>query len=159
MVAVGVGAAVLAYLPRSGATEAATTASTTTTTSARALAPTPPRGSSSTTTSLAVHSPGSVIVLVANGTTTKGLAGKLGSKLTASGYDVLSPTNSTSPASASAIYYQTGYQGDAEAIATAAGISSSATQQIGPSSSPPVASVGKAVVVVVVGPDIASSLS
>ncbi|MHB1446492.1 MAG: LytR C-terminal domain-containing protein, partial [Acidimicrobiales bacterium] len=96
-----------------------------------------------------------VRVVGANGTSTSGAAGKLASKLRAGGYDTLAPTNTTSPANASAVYYAPGYQGDADAVASASGLTSSAVQPV--SSSVPVA-VGSADVVVIIGPDIAANL-
>jgi len=110
--------------------------------------------SSTTTTTLATHSPAAVKVLVANGTSVSGLAGRFSGKLNAQGYDTLSPTDTLSPAKASAVYYLTGYQGDADAIAGIIGLSSGATQPF--SSAVPVATTS-ADVVVVVGPDLAST--
>jgi len=146
--AVAVGIGVLSSISRIHATTnptAAVTASSTTTT---VPAPT-------TTTTLATHPPASVRVLVANGTTTKGSAGKLAAKLNSDGYDTLSPTDTSSPANASAVYYAPGYQGDADAVASASGLTSSAVQPL--SSSVPV-TVGSAEVVVIIGPDIAASV-
>ena len=110
---------------------------------------------STTTTTLATHPPSAVKVLVANGTTTKGVAGKLATKLNTDGYDTLAATNTSSTVSASAVYYATGYQGDADAVASASGLTSAAVQPL--TSSVPV-SPGSAEVVVVVGPDLAANL-
>ena len=148
--AVAVGIGVLSSISRIHTTTnptAAVSASSTTTTAA----PAP----STTTTTLATHPPASVRVLVANGTCTSGAAGKLATKLRADGYDTLSPTDTSSPAKASAVYYVPGYQGDADALASASGLASSAVQPI--SSSIPV-TVGSAEVVVIIGPDIAASV-
>lgn len=150
LVAVALGVVVLASVARvrpttSGATTLVAPPATTVTTSAPAT----------TTTTLGTHSPASVKVLVANGTTTKGIAGKLATKLNGAGYNTLSPTDTNVPAHASAVYYLTGYQGDAQAVAAAAGLGAGVTQAM--SSAVPVA-VGSADVVVVIGPDLASSL-
>jgi hypothetical protein len=107
-----------------------------------------------TTTLASTHSPSSVKVLVANGTSTSGVAGRLSSKLSAAGYDTLSPTDTLTPARASAVYYLTGYQADAEAVASLLGLGTGVTQTM--SSSVPVATKD-AEVVVVIGPDLASS--
>ncbi|HZT65859.1 MAG TPA: LytR C-terminal domain-containing protein [Acidimicrobiales bacterium] len=151
LVAVAIGAAVLANLPQGASSRvAAGSAPTTTSTTA---------GASSTTTSttLATHQPSQVKVLVANGTSTSGLGGKLASKLTNAGYDVLSPTNTSSSASASAVYYASGYQGDAAAVAQASGLTAGALQAM--TSSVPVSDTKGAQVVVIIGPDLTSSLS
>ncbi|MHB1854841.1 MAG: LytR C-terminal domain-containing protein [Acidimicrobiales bacterium] len=146
--AVAVGIGVLSSISRIHTTNpvAAVSATSTTTTAAPA---------STTTTTLATHPPASVRVLVANGTSTPGAAGKLASKLNGDGYDTLAPTDTTSKASASAVYYAPGYQGDADAIASASGLTASAVQPL--SSSVPV-TVGSAEVVVIIGPDIAASV-
>ena len=147
--AVAVGIGVLSSVSRIHTTTnptAAVSVPSTTTTAAPA---------STTTTTLATHPPAAVRVLVANGTSTSGAAGKLATKLRADGYDTLSPTDTTSPANASAVYYVPGYQSDADALASASGLASSAVQPI--SSSVPV-TVGSAEVVVIIGPDIAASV-
>ena len=146
--AVAVGIGVLSSISRIHSTPtAAASISTTTTTTA------PSR--STTTTTLATHPPASVKVLVANGTTTKGVAGLLATKLHTDGYDTLAPTNTTSGASASAVYYASGYQGDADAVASASGLTSASVLPL--TSSAPVPTSG-AEVVVVVGPDLAANL-
>lgn len=147
--AVAVGVGVLSSINRihSSNPAAAITAVTTTTTTA----PT-----ASTTTTLATHAPATVRVLVANGTSTKGAAGKLATKLNADGYDTLAPTDTTSAANASAVYYAAGYQGDADAVASAAGLTSSAVQALSSATVP--VTVGSAEVVIIIGPDIAASV-
>ena len=107
-----------------------------------------------TTVPLATHAPSSVIVQVNNGTGTGLLAAAMKAKLAPSGWDILAPTDTTTPVSTSAVYYVPGYQGDARAIASAAGISSGAVQPL--NSSVPVAS-SNAEVIVVIGPDLSSS--
>jgi hypothetical protein len=145
--AVAVGVGVLSSISRIHSTPSAAVSTPPTTTRS---APT-----STTTTTLATHPPSSVKVLVANGTSTKGVAGTLAAKLHTDGYDTLAPTNTTSTANASAVYYTTGYQGDADAVASAAGLTSSAVQSLTSSVTVPSSS---AEVVVVVGPDLASRL-
>jgi hypothetical protein len=116
----------------------------------------PARETTTSTQALATHSPSSVKVLVANGTGTAGVAGKLKTKLAAGGYDLLAPTNTTSPARASAVYYQTGYQGDAQAVAAAAGLGVGTLQAM--TAQLPVANSSGAQVIVVIGPDLAGTL-
>ena len=143
-VAVALGAAVLASNKLTGTTP--TTSSVGAGTTPAASSPPTTGGSASrtptTTTTLPAHQPGSVKVLVANGTSTKGVAGKLATKLTSAGYDVLSPTNTTSTASASVVYYGAGYQGDAVAIAQSIGLTTSAIQAMGTGSSSTASSSG-----------------
>ena len=146
--AVAVGVGVLSSISRIHSTPSAAVSTPPTTTAA-------PPSSSTTTTTLATHPPGSVKVLVANGTSTKGVAGKLATKLHNDGYDTLAPTNTTSNANASAVYYTTGYQGDADAVASASGLTSSAVQPLTSSVTVPTSS---AQIVVVVGPDLAANL-
>lgn len=154
--AVALGVGVLSSLGKSGAASgpapaAAVVGSSTTTA--------PPAGRASTTTTtqaLATHSPSSVKVLVANGTSVSGVAGKLKTKLAAGGFNLLAPTNTTSPARASAVYYAEGYQGDAQAVASTAGLGASALQPM--TTQLPVSNPSGAEVIVVIGPDLASSL-
>ena len=115
------------------------------------------RGPTTTTTTLATHPPSSVKVIVANGTSTPGVAGRLKTKLSSSGYNVLAPENTTTPARASAVYYAAGYQGDGQAVAVDSGLSAGAAQPM--SASVPVANSSGAQIVVVIGPDLATSLS
>ena len=145
--AVAVGIGVLSSISRIHSTPTAAASTTTTTTTA------PSR--STTTTTLATHPPASVKVLVANGTNTKGVAGLLATKLHTDGYDTLAPTNTTSGASASAVYYTSGYQGDADAVASASGLTSASVLPL--TAAAPVPTSG-AEVVVVVGPDLAANL-
>lgn len=151
--AVALGVGILSSIGKSSAAPgsvpaAAVSSSTTTTASARST--------TTTTQALATHSPSSVKVLVANGTSVAGVAGKLKTKLATGGYDLLAPTNTTSPARASAVYYQTGYQGDAQAVASAAGLGTSTLQAM--TSQLPVANSSGAQVIVVIGPDLAGTL-
>lgn len=148
LIALVTGIAVLAGMGRSVPSTTVAAASPPTSTTATTTAPT------TTTTSLPTHAPSAVKVLVANGTTVPGLAGHFSSQLSAKGYDTLSPTDTTSPAKVSDVYYQEGYQGDAEAVAGMLGLPASATLAL--SSSVPVAS-SSADLVVVVGPDLASA--
>jgi hypothetical protein len=143
--AVAVGVGVLSSVSRIHTAPSAAAITTTTTR--------PP--ASTTSTTLATHPPANVRVLVANGTSTKGGAGKLASKLHTDGYDTLAATDTTSPANASAVYYISGYQGDADAVASAIGLTASAAQ---PVTSSITVTVGSAEVVVILGPDLASSL-
>ena len=150
--AVALGVGILASIGKTvtpGSAPAVAVVSSSTTTTA-------PPSTTSTTRVLPTHSPSSVKVLVANGTSVSGAAGKLKTKLAPTGYDLLAPTDTTSPARASAVYYATGYQGDAQAIASAAGLGAGSLQAM--TSQLPVSNSSGAEVIVVVGPDLVSSL-
>ncbi|HEX9683826.1 MAG TPA: LytR C-terminal domain-containing protein [Acidimicrobiales bacterium] len=66
--------------------------------------------------------PGEVKVLVANGSDVKGAAGKVSDQLKTKGYNVLSATNTTSPASSAAVYYGAGFQAEARLVALELGV-------------------------------------
>lgn len=104
----------------------------------------------------------SIKVQVLNGTGGGNLASQWATKLkTTGGYDTLAPDDSTSKVTASAIYVITpGYLPEAYALATAVGLppSSVNTTIPAPSSAPiPTSERSKADLVLVVGPDLASS--
>ena len=116
------------------------------------------RGSSSkkgtTTTTLAVVPPGQVTLLVANGTSVSGAAGRVSSELVSLGYQSPKVANASTLVSSTTIYYAPGFQGNAQAVATFLNVSGS-VEPI--SSSAPVTSIQGIDVLVVVGPTLASS--
>jgi hypothetical protein len=117
--------------------------STTTTTTA-------PRSATTTTVSHA-----DVKVLVANGSTTNNVASGYSTVLQHGGWDVLAPTNAKPPPRAtSAVYYAANKRSDADAVAAAFGLPLSDVFPI--SSATPVANVGGADVVLVIGLDLAA---
>jgi hypothetical protein len=123
---------------------AGTTRTTTTSTT--------PGSGGSTTTTVALRPPAQVKVLAANGTTTKGLAGRFKDKLSGAGYNALAPTDaSKKPVATSTVYFQTGYEAEARGIATLLQIPATAVKPL--PTPPPVASLQGANVVVVVGQD------
>jgi hypothetical protein len=63
------------------------------------------------------HNPTEVAVLVANGSRVKGAAAGLATKLKAANYLVKPSVNTKATASASVVYYDPGYQADAQTIA------------------------------------------
>lgn len=123
----------------------------------------PPAGGHSTsptptsTTLPAARPPSQVKLLVANATSVSGAAGRLDSSLKAAGYNTLAPTNASSAASSSTVYYIAGYKAEAAALAVTLGLGASAVLAM--PSTPPVASLGGADLVVVVGPDLANRSS
>lgn len=111
-----------------------------------------------TTTTAPLRPPSAIKVLAANGTTIKGLAGKFKDRLTTAGYNALAPTDAAKkPVAASAVYYAAGYEGEAKAIARIVDLPVSAVKAMPQPA--PVASTQGANVVVVVGNDVAATLS
>lgn len=98
--------------------------------------------------------PAQVKTLVANGTQTTGLAGRVGAQLQNDGYDVFSPMNAPQQVTASVVYYVPGSSGAANQVARAVGLSSSAVHPLPSTWS--VSALNGAQVVVVAGPDLAS---
>jgi hypothetical protein len=95
-----------------------------------------------------------VIVVVANGSGITGLAARTGELLTTAGYQVLAPTDATSSATTSSVYFVTGSEPAATEVAAALGLGATAVKPLPDPA--PVASVGTAQVVVVLGADFAT---
>ena len=119
-------------------------------------------GSSSSTTTTAVLPPttttstiahASVKVLVANGTQQPNTAGHFTQLLLQQGWNVGTPTNSTSSASTTTVYYAPAKQQAAALIASEIGAPATAAQPLG--GSVPVANAAGVDVVVVIGADLA----
>ncbi|HVX23047.1 MAG TPA: LytR C-terminal domain-containing protein [Acidimicrobiales bacterium] len=128
-------------------TGSGSTSATTTTTTA---------GHGTTTTTTTTIPPSKdVKVLVANGSPTTGAAGYFTSKVTSAGWGTLPATDaSSSSISTSAVYYASGQQAAATAIAALLGLKPSAVQPL--STSVPVTGTTGADVVVVIGSDLSS---
>jgi hypothetical protein len=106
---------------------------------------------STTTTTAPAVPPGKVPVLVANGSGTSGLAGGTSNELQAAGWDVLPPVNATSTVPDTTVYYAAGSKAPATSIATQLHLPATSVQPL--TTSTPVATVGTADVVVVLGTD------
>ena len=153
-IAVVVGAVVLPSGTRPALIAAAGQAAAATTT-------VPPQAASSTTlpagssTTVATAIPASSIrVLVANGTNTNGAASTVSSLLSGKGFATATPVNALTVVHASQVYAVAGQLAAAREVVAALGLTEAA---IAPSSTPiPVSSVGPAMVVVIVGPDLLS---
>jgi hypothetical protein len=102
-----------------------------------------------TTTTLAAKPPSEVSVLVANGTGKSGLAGTNADKLKSAGYTTVETTNAPTT-NTTAVYYVSGAQADAQAVATALGFGGSTVQAM---PTPPPVQLDSATVLVVVGTD------
>jgi len=96
-----------------------------------------------------------VSVVVANGTSTSGLAAHFSSLVGGSGWSMKTPVNTTTPQTTSVVYYASGEQAAADAIASAVGVKPS--QVLPMASSVPVSGVTGTDVVVVIGQDLASA--
>lgn len=134
------------------ATEVSSDPSVQTTTTVDRDAP-PPTDALQTTTSEA-PAPADVIVVVANGSGITGLAARTGELLTTAGYQVLAPTDATSSATTSSVYFTSGSEPAATEVAAALGLGATAVKPLPDPA--PVASVGTAQVVVVLGADFAT---
>jgi hypothetical protein len=107
-----------------------------------------------TTPTAALRAPTDIKVLVANGTSTPGLAGKVSNQLHAKGYVTLASVNSTQKPASTIVYFAAGYSGDAIALAGKLSLPSTAVQAM--PVPPPVPSLNGANILVVVGPDLAN---
>jgi hypothetical protein len=144
-VAVGTGGSNTTFptIPTSATSGAGTTPSTART------ATTPP------TTGL--RQPQDIKVLVANGTSTPGLAARISATIHAKGYVTLAGTNATQKPGSTVIYFEPSYSGDAAALAAKLNLPATAVQAM--PQPPPVPALNGANIVVVAGPDLASSAS
>ncbi len=117
----------------------------------------PAEVSTTTVVTLPPRAPADVKVIAANGTDTKGVARKATDLLKASGYNVLSPTDTTAKAAASNVYFVGDYQREAEAVAAGLSLPVTSVQPF-PTAPPPIADARGASVIVVIGSDLASTL-
>ena len=123
---------------------------------------TTPSTAPATTITAPLRAPQDIKVLVANGTSTNGLASTVKSKLQAEGYQTLTSTNSSEQVTATIIYYRPGYQNEANAMAQFLNLSPTAVQAMpaqAPVSSAAAASANSANIIVVAGPDVAGGTS
>jgi hypothetical protein len=120
-------------------------------------ASTPDVGTPTTTTAPPApqaRPPAEVRVLVANGSGVAGVATRFKDQLAGAGYNALAPVNTTSRPLPSVVYFAPGF--DAEADALAATLAPAPPVEAIPAE-PPVEQLGEADVLVVVGPELASS--
>ena len=163
VVAVALGAYLVAlgggpHSPASAASHAASTSAPAKPTTSQPTTSQPPTTSSTPSGASSTARPsGTVKVLVANASQTNGVAAYYSGKLAAAGWGTLTPTTATTAEASSAIYYATGQQQDALAIAAALGIPSSSVHPLA-SSIVPVLSATLADVVVVAGNDLAAKV-
>jgi hypothetical protein len=108
-----------------------------------------------TTTPATLRAPENVKVLVANGTATSGLAGRITETLHAKGYNTLTATDASTKPAASIVYFQPGYGPDAASLASKLGLLPSAVSAM--ATPPPVANLAGAQILVVAGADLATT--
>jgi hypothetical protein len=109
------------------------------------------------TTLPAARDPKTVKVLSANGSSVNGLGEKVRQKLLAAGYDTLSAVTASVKVNSSQVYFATGFQPEANAVAAVLGLPATAVQAL--PAKAPAPGVAAANVVVVSGPDLADALS
>lgn len=125
--------------------------------------PPPATGSSTTTTTTAPTTtttttpPSSVTVVVANASNVNGVAAKATQELTPGGWKLLTPTNASTQVTTSAVYYAAGYEAQAKTVAATLHLPATVAAPL--TSAVPVSGVSGAQVVVVVGTDLAGTLS
>lgn len=107
-----------------------------------------------TTTTLAARSPAEVAVVVLNGTSVSGAAGKYSTAIGSAGYQMLDPGDAATKIPATQVFFTPGFEREAAAVALAAG--APATVIPAPLPTPPPGEVGAANVVLVIGADLAS---
>ncbi len=107
-----------------------------------------------TTTAAPARTPSEVTVVVLNGTSVSGAAGKYSTALGTAGYMMLKAGDASTKVPATQVFYTTGFEKEAGAVALALGAPATLTPAALPS--PPPGAVGDANVVVVIGTDLAS---
>ncbi len=155
VIAVVIGILVLHRSGGGGPTVVVATGSTTTTTKAPNGGKTPVTTAQSTTTTAPARPASAVKLLVANGSSVRGLAGLISTKLHTAGYNTLAAANATQQVTTSVVYYEAGYQREAEAVAQVLGLPATAVQPM--PTPPPVTNLNTANVLVVTGPDLATA--
>lgn len=114
----------------------------------------PSASSTSSTTTVPLRAPSEVKVLVANGSDVNGAASVQTNALKALGYVTANPGN-TAQVPATVVYYTTGYEAEAAALAEAIGAPATAVQPL--PTPAPVDDMALSNVLVVVGPDLAKA--
>ena len=151
VIALGLGILLLQSTDRSPTLTTTQSAAPTT----RGAPTTAPAPAPTTTTLPPARDPKTVKVLAANGSTVNGLALKVKEKLQAAGYNALSPVTATQKVNSTLVYFATGYQAEAAAVAGVLGVPATSVQPM--PAKVPVPGTVTANVVVLAGPDVAQS--
>lgn len=121
-------------------------------------ATTPSTGRTGTTPpTTGLRQPQDIKVLVANGTSAGGLAGRVANTIHGKGYVILASTNATQKPASTVVYFEPSYSADAAALAAKLNLPATAVQAM--PQPPPVAALNGANILVVVGPDQAGAAS
>lgn len=115
----------------------------------------PPPTDAAQSTTLPAPAPADVVVVVANGSGISGLAGRTSDELRALGYQTLEPANVDEGAITTSVYFVEGSEPAAVEVAASLNLPATAVKPL-PAPSP-VASLGEAVVLVVLGADFTSA--
>jgi cytoskeletal protein RodZ len=116
----------------------------------------PPAKTTPTTSPPAAQPSSTVKILVANASQTNGIAAYYSGKLASAGWGTLTPVTATTAEATSTVYFATGHQTDASAVAEALGLPASAVQPLG--GRVPVIGITRADIVVVAGDDLAAKV-
>ncbi len=111
-------------------------------------------GSEEETPPTTARPPAEVTVLVMNGTSVNGAAGKYSDAIATAGYQMLEPATSDVKTPTTLVYFAEGFEAEAAQVALAAGAPATVTPAAMPT--PPPGDIGAANVVVVIGDDIAN---
>lgn len=112
-----------------------------------------------TTTTVAGKAPQTVQVVAANGSGKSGVAAKVAQTLAQSGYTQVVATNSNQPVTTSSVMYAAGYDANARAVAKALGIPESSVQALAAGATLAKDQPATAGVIVLIGPDVATTLA
>jgi len=153
-VAVVVGALLLPSATRGPLAASAVSAATTTTTAGAGGAPGSRHGRHSGTTTTTTVAPSAIHVLVANATSTNGVAGAVTSFLASKGFATLTAVNALVKVNATEVFTVGGAAADVGPVTSALDLSPASIEPA--ASAAPVASTTGANVVVIAGPDLAS---
>jgi hypothetical protein len=104
-------------------------------------------------TTTTIRTPAQVKVIVANGSPVSGAAGRTTEDLKTLGYVTGDPANAPSAVQTTQILFQVGYEAEAKALATQLGVAETAVAAM--PTPAPVADLDGAVILVILGPDIA----
>ncbi len=137
-----------------GAAPVSSASATTTTTRPAGAAATPTTTTTTTTLPKAVPN---VPVLVVNASGQTGAAAAISDQLQVAGWDTQTPMNATANVSTSAVYYVAGQKAAADAVAATLHLPASSVLPY--TTSAPVATLGTADILVVVAPDLASTVA
>lgn len=154
-IAVVIGVLLLRRSPSNPGGVVATQGSTTTSASSPATTGRTTTIAPGTTGGAAARAPQDVKVLVANGTTTSGLAGHVSGTLHGKGYNTLASTNTALRPTGTIAYFTPGYALEAAALAQFLGLPPTAAQAM--PTPPPVTNLNGANILVIAGPDLAAS--